>query len=111
MVFTADYLRNVQTRSLLGIDVNQVGDVRHFDATAAANAIDATNASFGCGPGEAGGGFVIALYATRPPNKQNLMVKYAFNRLTSESYFGQACNQTPGVPPSVWGIKPAPEPA
>src|SRR5262249_21904134 len=33
MVFTADYLRNVSTHTLLGVDVNDVGDVRFFDAT------------------------------------------------------------------------------
>ena len=26
MIFSADYLRNVETRSLLGIDINHVGD-------------------------------------------------------------------------------------
>ena len=47
-VATADYVRNVQTRSLLGVDVNHVGDARFFDPTAAAAAIAATNTSFGC---------------------------------------------------------------
>ena len=54
MVFSADYLRNIETRSLLGIDVNHVGDVGHFDATAATAAITDTNAAFGCPPGSAG---------------------------------------------------------
>jgi len=96
MVFSADYLRNVQTRSLLGIDVNQVGDVRHFDATAAANAIDATNASFECGAGQAGVDCAIAAGAS--------MVDYAFNGLTADSDFGQACNQALGVPCAFGGI-------
>lgn len=96
MVFTADYLRNVETRTLLGIDINQVGDVRHFNATAAANAIDATNAGFECGPGQAGVDCAIAAGAS--------MVDYAFNGLTADSDFGQACIQALGVPCAFGGI-------
>ncbi|HEX3739842.1 MAG TPA: carboxypeptidase regulatory-like domain-containing protein [Terriglobales bacterium] len=50
MVLSADYLRNVETRTLLAIDVNKVGDVSNFNLGAAQSAIAATNASFGgCG--------------------------------------------------------------
>jgi hypothetical protein len=48
MVFSADYLRNVETRSLIGIDVNRVGDVSTFNLAGAQAAIAATNSSFGC---------------------------------------------------------------
>lgn len=48
VVFTADYVRNVETHSLLSIDQNHVGDVRFFNKAAAQAAIAATNASFGC---------------------------------------------------------------
>lgn len=53
MVFSADYLRNVETRTLLAIDVNKVGDVSTFNMAGATQAINATNTSFGCpaGPG------------------------------------------------------------
>lgn len=53
MVFSADYLRNVETRTLLAIDVNKVGDISTFNKGAAIAAITATNAAFGCpaGPG------------------------------------------------------------
>jgi hypothetical protein len=46
MVVSADYLRNIETRTLLGYDVNHDGGVSNFNKTAAQNAIAATNASF-----------------------------------------------------------------
>jgi hypothetical protein len=49
VVFTADYLRNVETHTLLAIDVNHVGDVSTLNKANATTAISATNASFGCG--------------------------------------------------------------
>jgi hypothetical protein len=42
MVFSADYLRNVTTHLLLGIDVNHAGDVRFFNKAAAQQAINNT---------------------------------------------------------------------
>jgi hypothetical protein len=48
MVFTADYLRNIETHTLLAIDTNHVGDARFFYKAAAQNAIALTTASFGC---------------------------------------------------------------
>ena len=53
-VLTVDYIRNVGTHFLLGIDENHTGDAAFFNAGAASAAIDATNESFDCGPGEAG---------------------------------------------------------
>ncbi len=41
MVFSADYLRNVETRTLLAIDVNKVGDVSTFNLAGAQAAIAA----------------------------------------------------------------------
>lgn len=50
VVWSADYLRNVGTHTLLAIDVNHVGDVRFFRKSVATNAIATTNGSFiGCG--------------------------------------------------------------
>src|SRR5262249_41405247 len=40
MVFSADYLRNVTTHTLLGIDVNKAGDVSTFNAGNARQAIN-----------------------------------------------------------------------
>lgn len=42
MVFTADYLRNVSTRTLLAVDTNHVGDVRFVNVAAANAAITKT---------------------------------------------------------------------
>src|SRR6266481_6126654 len=51
VVWSADYLRNVGTHTLLGIDVNHVGDVRFFNKTVATNAISAATAAAGCAGG------------------------------------------------------------
>lgn len=47
MVFSADYLRNIETHSLLGIDVNKVGDISTFNSGGASAAIAATLANCG----------------------------------------------------------------
>ena len=51
MVFTADYLRNVSTHTLLAVDTNHVGDARFLNLASAQAAISATNTQFGCGAG------------------------------------------------------------
>jgi hypothetical protein len=48
MVFSADYLRNVGTHSLLSIDLNKDGDISTFNLGGAQAAIAATNTSFNC---------------------------------------------------------------
>ena len=50
-VVSADYIRNVSLRFLLGVDSNHVGDTRFLNKTAATNAITATTAGFGCAGG------------------------------------------------------------
>jgi hypothetical protein len=47
-VLSVDYLRNVDVHIAEGIDFNHVGDARFLDTQTASNAINATNASFGC---------------------------------------------------------------
>jgi hypothetical protein len=59
MVFSADYLRNVETRTLIGVDENHVGDVSTFNLAGAQAAIDATNTSFGCPANTTGIGCAI----------------------------------------------------
>jgi Carboxypeptidase regulatory-like domain len=54
MVFTMDYLRNIETHTLIAVDTNHVGDVRYFNKANAVAAINTTNASFGCGAGTPG---------------------------------------------------------
>jgi len=47
MVFTADYLRNIETHTLLAIDTNHVGDARFFNLTNAQSAVATTLANCG----------------------------------------------------------------
>jgi hypothetical protein len=47
---SVDYVRNVATHYLLGLDTNKVGDARFLNTSAAQAAISATNSAFGCGP-------------------------------------------------------------
>jgi hypothetical protein len=51
MVFTADYLRNIETHTLLAVDTNHVGDSRYFNLANAQSAIAATTGQFGCAGG------------------------------------------------------------
>ena len=48
MVLTVDYLRNIETHTLLAIDTNHVGDARFFNLANAMAAISTTNAQLGC---------------------------------------------------------------
>lgn len=64
MVFSADFVRNVQTHYLLGVDQNHAGDIRYFNLAGANAAINATNASLGCPAGPAGVNCAIAAGAT-----------------------------------------------
>ena len=43
MILSADFVRNVQTHYLLGIDENHTGDIHYFNKAAAQQAISATN--------------------------------------------------------------------
>jgi hypothetical protein len=47
MVFSADFLRNVETHALLAVDLNHAGDITNFNPTNAAAAISATETAFG----------------------------------------------------------------
>ena len=49
-VFSADFVRNVETHTLLAIDVNHVGDSRYFNLANAKAAIATTLANCGVGP-------------------------------------------------------------
>lgn len=86
MVLSADYLRNVQTHYLLGIDENHTGDVRYFNKTNALQAIAATNQSFNCGSGTGFNSIQCAISAGAQ------MTDYANNGLTSSADFGAACS-------------------
>lgn len=91
-VLTVDYLRNIGLHFLLGFDTNHVGDVRFLNRNAALNAINLTNASFGCPAGSAGINCAIAAGAT--------IVDYASNGLDSGASF------LSGFPASLNGVTP-----
>jgi hypothetical protein len=102
MVFSADFVRNVQTHYLLGIDENHAGDVHYFNKAGALDAINVTNAQFGCLPGAAGIQCAINAGAT--------MSAYAGNGLTSSADFDVDCAAPPpvgfGYPCAFGGINP-----
>jgi hypothetical protein len=82
-ILSVDYVRNVGTHFLLGVDTNQVGDARNLNVGAAQAAIAATTQSYNCGGGytEAGIQCAIANGAT--------IINFAKNGLDSaNSYCG-----------------------
>ena len=100
IVLSLDYVRNVQTHYLLGIDENHTGDVRYFDKTAALQAISATNQAFGCGSGTGLASIQCAIAAGAQ------MTDYASHGLTSSSDFGGACAILQGFSCAFPGINP-----
>ncbi len=82
VVLTADYVRNVETRSLLGVDLNHTGDVRYFNMTGALAAISATNNAFNCGTGTDAASISCAITAGAT------MASYAANGLDTTSELG-----------------------
>jgi hypothetical protein len=94
MVFSADYLRNVETRSLLGIDENHDGDIKNFNVANAKAAIAATNAKFGCATVDCAIG------------KGATMADYGNHGLASASDFGQDCPDAIGAPCAFPGFNP-----
>jgi len=99
MIFSADYLRNVETATLLGLDINHVGDIKNFDPTAATAAISATESAFGCASVDC----VIGAGGT--------MVDFANHGLTADTDFGQACIDAIGVKCAFSGVNSAQGPA
>jgi Carboxypeptidase regulatory-like domain len=110
MVITADYVRNVQTRYLLGNDVNHSGDSRFFDKTAAINAINLTLANCGVATID----LSIANCPNSPAdgsanyNAPATMADFAGNGLDSSNTFGGVCSNPNvlGVPCAFPGINP-----
>ena len=56
MVFSADYLRNVETRTLIGVDINRQGDVSTFNLAGAQGAVAATLTACGASSIDAAAG-------------------------------------------------------
>src|SRR5260370_32643902 len=94
MVFSADLLRNVETHSLLGVDVKHDGSISNFNLAAAEGAIAATNSAFGCATVNC----AITAGAT--------MADYGKHGLASDLDFGQACIQAIGTQCAFGGINP-----
>ncbi|MBZ5680273.1 MAG: TonB-dependent receptor [Acidobacteriia bacterium] len=113
MILSVDFLRNIETRSLLGIDINHVGDVKNFDSPAAQAAIATTLTACGVGSIDAAIAGCPGLHpatATTPVGPAT-MADFADNGLTSDADFGQACNQALGVTCAFHGLNPNQGPA
>jgi hypothetical protein len=100
LIFTADFVRNVQTHYFLGVDENLTGDVHYFNKTAALRAISATNLSFGCGSGTDTSSIQCAITSGAQ------MTDYANHGLTSSADFDQPCAVLFGYPCAFPGINP-----
>jgi hypothetical protein len=92
LVLSADYVRNVGVHFLLSHDVNHVGDARYLNRTAALNAMNRVQNSFGCPVGPAGVDCAISRGAT--------LADYARAGLdSSRSLFN-------GMPSLLFGLPP-----
>jgi hypothetical protein len=103
VVFSADFVRNVQTHYFLGIDVNHTGAVRYFNKSAAQRAIAATLAACGVSTVDQAIQSCPGLY---PPGGGAGMVDFANNGLTSSADFDQPCGAKFGYPCAFPGINP-----
>jgi len=114
MVFSADYLRNVETRTLIGVDENQQGNVSTFNLGAAQAAIAATLAA--CGASSINGAISACpglhpATATSPVGGATIG-DFAGNGLsTAADVAGVGCNQSVaagglGRPCAFGGINP-----
>lgn len=98
MLLSADYLRNVETHAMLGVDVNHAGAARTFNLGGAQAAIAATNTAFGCAA-TSNPACAIAAGAT--------INDFASNGLGSPGDIGQSCEALFGYPCAFPGINPA----
>jgi Carboxypeptidase regulatory-like domain len=109
IIFSADFVRNVQTHYLLGVDENHSGDIRYFNKPAAQAAINTTLAQCGVTSIQAGitspcpsGNFVDGNQNPRAL----LMSDFAGNGLTSSADFDRPCGVLFGYPCAFPGINP-----
>jgi len=103
MVFSADFVRNVQTHYFLGIDENRTGDIRYFNKSAAQQAIAATLTLCGVSSIDQ----AIVFCPTNPTGQDQTgytprpatMADFASNGLTSSADLNAVCAfQSPTVP-------------
>ena len=107
VIFSADFVRNVQTHYLLGIDENHTGDTRYFNRVAAQQAIDATLAQCGVTSVDQAIQSCPGLY---PSREGVTMVDFANSGLTSSSDFDQPCGTLFGYPCAFPGMNPSAPP-
>jgi len=106
VVLSVDYIRNVGTHYLLGIDENHAGDIRYFNKTGALDAIAATNTKFGCAP-TPGAGVDCAISGMNHGGVGASMSDYASAGLGSSSDMGgKSCFAALGYPCAFGGVNP-----
>lgn len=106
VVLSVDYIRNVETHYLLGIDENHAGDIRYFGKTGAMDAIAATNTKFGCAPAP-GAGVDCAISGINHGGVGATMSDYAGLGLGSSSDMGgKSCFAALGYPCAFGGVNP-----
>jgi hypothetical protein len=103
MIFSADFVRNVQTHYFLGIDENHTGDVHYFNKTAAQQAIAATLAACGVSAVDQA---ITACPGLYPGGGGASMADFANRGLTSSADFDQPCGVLVGYPCAFPGINP-----
>jgi hypothetical protein len=97
MIFSADFVRNVQTHYFLVIDENHTGDIRYFSKAAAQQAIAATLSQCGVSIVDQAIQSCPGLY---PAGGGASMADFANNGLTSSADFGAVCSFTSMTTPS-----------
>jgi hypothetical protein len=106
VVLSIDYIRNVQTHYLLGIDENHAGDIRYFNKTGALDAIAATNTKFGCAP-TPGAGVDCAISGINHGGVGATISDYAgFGLGSSSDMGGSSCIAALGYPCAFGGVNP-----
>jgi hypothetical protein len=103
MVFSADFVRNVQTHYFLGLDENHTGDIHYFDKAAAQQAIASTLSHCGVSTVDQAIQACPGLY---PGGGGTSMVDFSQNGLTSAADFNQSCGLRFGYPCAFPGINP-----
>jgi hypothetical protein len=96
-VLSADYVRNVETRSLLGVDLNHSGDTRYFNLAGAQTAIASTIAA--CGATSLSGALAAGgCLPLEPANLGAQMSDFAKRGLTASYELGVGGTTVTGQP-------------
>ncbi|HEY1677831.1 MAG TPA: carboxypeptidase regulatory-like domain-containing protein [Candidatus Sulfotelmatobacter sp.] len=86
-ILSADYVRNVETHSLLGVDLNHAGDTRYFNLAGAQAAINNTVAA--CGASSVAGALAAGgCLPLEPSNLGAQMADFAKRGLTTTTELG-----------------------